>query len=410
MPTSPEQVCRLILHRCCYSLLSLQRVRALFLDICDLEAALHRLNYIQWLEALLRVTAEHWNLSADSTSSPTYPDNIRGIDIGTGASAIYPLLGCKRNPTWSFTATDIDEKSLRYAQANVEANKLHDRICMTRTDPDGPIFAPLTLDIHARYDFTMCNPPFYEGWEDQKASAEGKDLSPSAVCTGSEVEMITFGGESHFVGRMIEESVQLRERCCWYTSMLGKMTSLIDVVEALKQQLVTNYAVTELVQGQTRRWVIAWSYNDIRLPDSVGRLSTSSPVIQSIIPLRNTLLHNFSCSTKEMQNALEDVLGSIVGSRTIRRDEYSQIVRASRNTWSRKARRATHHEMAGSASNSDEAGLVCLLTSISDSGMEDGVALQFQWVKGQDYGLFEGFTSHVARKMKGRLAGQDKIR
>ena len=50
--------------------------------------------------------------------------------------------------------------------------------------------------------------------------------------------------------------------------MLGKMSTLQHIVKLLRDNEVDNYAITELVQGQTRRWVIAWSYGDIRLPDA----------------------------------------------------------------------------------------------------------------------------------------------
>ena len=74
------------------------------------------------------------------------------------------------------------------------------------------------------------------------------------VCTGAEVEMITAGGEEGFVSRMILEILELRERCqCvpsfslpkygltlhiltrrWYTSMLGKQSSLTTLVSLLR--------------------------------------------------------------------------------------------------------------------------------------------------------------------------------
>lgn len=77
--------------------------------------------------------------------------------------------------------------------------------------------------------------------------------------------MVTVGGEIAFVTKMINESLELRERVHWYTSMLGKLSSISVLVEKLIEHGNRNYAVTEFVQGnKTKRWAIAWSWTDIR--------------------------------------------------------------------------------------------------------------------------------------------------
>lgn len=65
---------------------------------------------------------------------PLYPHNqsdsthfrgppCKGIDVGTGASCIYPLLGAKV-AGWSFLATETDVISAEWAGMNVRANDL----------------------------------------------------------------------------------------------------------------------------------------------------------------------------------------------------------------------------------------------------------------------------------------------
>ncbi|KAI6105839.1 hypothetical protein F5141DRAFT_151927 [Pisolithus sp. B1] len=196
----------------------------------------NRLNYVLWIQDIVRATASDVSL-------------IRGVDIGTGASVVYPLLACRLEPTWQFVATDVDRDSLISARENVELNRLSDRVLITETSPSKPLLFPLEEDTTSTYDFTMCNPPFYSSVEEMTQSAETKEFGPNAICTGAEVEMIT------------------PARCRWYTSMLGKMISLHEIVSLLRGHQVDNYAITEFVQGQTRRWAIAWSFGTRRLPD-----------------------------------------------------------------------------------------------------------------------------------------------
>lgn len=75
--------------------------------------------------------------------------------------------------------------------------------------------------------------------------------------------MVTPGGEVAFVTRLITESQApgLRDKVQWFTSMLGKLSSVETLIAKLKGVGVSNYAVTEFVQGsKTRRWAVAWSW------------------------------------------------------------------------------------------------------------------------------------------------------
>lgn len=70
----------------------------------------NRLNYVCWLSDLL-----------ESTASLYSQPRPRIIDIGTGSSLIYPLLGVK-SFGWEFIGTDISREALTIAQANLEQN------------------------------------------------------------------------------------------------------------------------------------------------------------------------------------------------------------------------------------------------------------------------------------------------
>lgn len=77
--------------------------------------------------------------------------------------------------------------------------------------------------------------------------------------------MVTHGGEVAFVKKMLDESLELRDRIQWYTSMLGKLSSVSVILEILIKHDNNNFAVTEFDQGgKTKRWAVAWSWEDRR--------------------------------------------------------------------------------------------------------------------------------------------------
>jgi len=314
-------------------------------------------------------------------------------------------------------ATELDPLSIVYAQLNVQENGLQDRITVVKAGHGEPILLPLLgRNMPAQtYDFTMCNPPFYESRDEILRSAEAKDTGPNAVCTGADVEMITTGGESAFVCQMIRESIQVGAQCRWYTSMLGKMSSLFKVVKLLSENKIENYAVTEFVQGQTRRWAIAWSFTNIRLPESIARFSSAN--LQSIMPVRNTLHRSFRRQSKP-QDTVQQVIASIDGVsikptyfNPARQTDMDILVYASGNTWSRAARRRRRAETdvidVPMQTEEESPRLVCRMrwTDVAgSSAITDSVVLTVDWVQGDDRGLFDSFTNHVWRKIDAELA------
>lgn len=72
-----------------------------------------------------------------------------------------------------------------------------------------------------------------------------------------------------FIGKMVDESVGIGERCSWYTSLVGRYASLPPLVKKVKT-VTSNYYVVQLRQARTIRWILVWGYTGYRLPDVSG--------------------------------------------------------------------------------------------------------------------------------------------
>lgn len=203
-----------------------------------------RLNYILWLEDIVGKE-----------------NGAKGIDIGTGASCIYPLLGCRVNQ-WRFVASEIDDQNIYFANKNIASNKMEENIKVKKVTDD--ILLIGLIDEEDTYDFCMCNPPFYsDHLEAQGITSSRNDnrSESSSVSTASEAESIAWGGEVRFVTQMIDESLVLKTKVRVYTSLLGKKNSLAMLKDVLQQKQVPKFGSTEFCQGRTMRWGIAWTFD-----------------------------------------------------------------------------------------------------------------------------------------------------
>ncbi|KAL5478779.1 hypothetical protein ACEPAI_2056 [Sanghuangporus weigelae] len=383
----------------------------------------NRLNYLLWIQDIL----------AESFRVLGAPSEIIGIDIGTGASAIYPLLGCKTDPCWKFVGTEIDPISFESAVDNVQQNNLADRITVMKVVSPSFIFVPFQMEKNRTFTFTMCNPPFYADEEEIWRSASSKELEPNSACTGAETEMITPGGEEAFVARMVMEStsVEIKDRCLWFTSMIGKLSSLEKIVEILQANKIGNYALTELVQGQTRRWAVAWSFSDVRLPDKVAR-DLPAPH-HTLIPPHNNfeqpLIDRDALNLRTVCDIVLNVLTpladiSVVGfteqsiaprsqftsssrMQTTATDEGVKVIRvaALRNSWSRKARRA-RNPVSLLTTRDMPVMIVDLSVIHNDLKGRHLWVLVGIWRRGRERGLFESFWSHVSGKVCSAVESQ----
>ncbi|KAL4967614.1 DUF890 domain protein [Aspergillus stella-maris] len=357
----------------------------------------NRLNYILWLQDLLDTTSDEYRDSYN-------PDRtVTGLDIGIGCCSIYPLLGTSMRPKWNFIASDIDDENIKTSSQIIEANQLDSRIQIVKTSPDDALISLQTFGVE-RLDFTMCNPPFYTSQNEMIASAKEKERPPFSACTGAEVEMVTSGGEVSFVSRMIADSIDLKDRVFWYTSMLGKLSSVSVLVEELIELGNNNYAVTEFVQGnKTRRWAIAWSWADRRPAVSIARGIPNFP--KHLLPFPSEYIFDLpNTSIDAVGKSVDTEISSLHINWTWAPNLASGIGFASENVWSRQYRRKI--KTSGTEDRPeidvDKAAFGFKVQLKVDPVEDKDVILTVRWLKGTDSVLFESFCGMLKRKIEGR--------
>ncbi|KAL9114503.1 MAG: hypothetical protein Q9227_001584 [Pyrenula ochraceoflavens] len=258
-------------------------------------------------------------------------------------------------------------------------------------------------------DFTLTNPPFYSSESDLLSSAAAKSRPPFSACTGASIEMVTPGGEVAFIARLIEQSQNIGQRIQWYTSMLGKLSSVQVVVEKLREVGCGNYAVTEFVQGQrTRRWAVGWSWGDRRPSIDVARGIPNFP--KHLLPFPSELSFEKEDSIDKLGVIIDNGLKGLDLRWEWRARISTGVGFAKGNVWSRQARRkraltkttgAAVDEREEEEIEEDSFGFkITLRQRATDAPGK--ITVLVRWLKGNDPVLFESFCGMVKRKADGR--------
>ena len=187
---------------------------------------------------------------------------IKALDIGTGASLVYPLTG-QHEYGWDFTGVDIDPVSLKSAQQIRERNKLPIKL-KRQTNPED-IFDGV-IGSGDRFHLTLCNPPFHQSPAQAEEGTRrkwrnlGKGQSAELNFGGQNAELWCPGGEIGFIARMIEQSTRFADQCLWFTCLVSKKDNLRPLSRLLKKARVVEVKVVEMAQGQKTSRFIAWTY------------------------------------------------------------------------------------------------------------------------------------------------------
>ncbi|MEN1971318.1 23S rRNA (adenine(1618)-N(6))-methyltransferase RlmF [Luteimonas sp. MJ204] len=202
--------------------------------------------------------------------------SIRVLDVGVGASCIYPLLG-HAEYGWRFVGSDIDATSLQVAATIVHANRLDKAIALRHQPRPGNVFRGVVREDD-RFELTMCNPPFHAsareaaGANQRKLRQLGAASAPAPRPTpapeqaqasnfgGHAHELWCRGGEPEFLRRMVRESAEVQHHVRWFSSLVARSEHLPALRRQLRQVEAVEVREVPMAQGSKRSRFVAWTF------------------------------------------------------------------------------------------------------------------------------------------------------
>ncbi|WP_290700017.1 23S rRNA (adenine(1618)-N(6))-methyltransferase RlmF [Lacinutrix sp.] len=208
---------------------------------------------------------DYIHLIWDLLNTSKLKKDITILDVGTGASCIYPLLG-NAEYNWTFVATDCNKKSIAYAEKIIIKNKLKKAITLKHQPNADSVFKGV-INATSKFSASICNPPFYkdeaEAFEATTRKLKGLGKLTDSVTrnfAGQAHELCFKGGEKAFLHTYLYESSLFKTQCFWYTSLVSSKDNIKSMKKSLAKLGATTVKVIEMAQGNKKSRVVAWTF------------------------------------------------------------------------------------------------------------------------------------------------------
>ena len=194
-------------------------------------------------------------------------EKITCLDVGLGASCIYPIIGVTEYK-WKFIGSDIDPKSIVSAQQIVKANaSIKGKIECRLQKKSKDIFQGI-LGKEDKIELSICNPPFHSSIEEAEKGSRRKikNLSGKKVKTpelnfaGISNELICDGGEYKFIQNMIRESKKFSKNCYWFSTLVSKQANLKGIYKLLEKIEASQIKMIPMATSNKSSRIVAWTF------------------------------------------------------------------------------------------------------------------------------------------------------
>ena len=203
-----------------------------------------RLNYINLIKTLL--------ISFNILTSKE-ENEIIGIDIGTGANLIYPLLGYSLYK-WKFICSEINNEAFENSIKIIKENKLEEYIKLIKQKYKNYIFVGI-INREKKYTFSICNPPYYDYEDEIKKEDKNKN------CEYNFDEIYYKNGEVGFFNKYFQESLCYSKNIFLFTYLIGKKSNAEKIYDQISEDKNIRYCdMKKIKTGNNIRYIIFWTF------------------------------------------------------------------------------------------------------------------------------------------------------